>query len=253
MDAKRTHSKAYNAAESGIGLHALLRERDREAFLILLGIPLILLFWVYCGKQADFERLFKGFEGRWNRDFYSALFEYATAFLLMFWVSYFIIRLNFKRPISDFGLKPGDVRYGIRFVVFVLPFALWLVWVGSSLVEIQVEYPLAKSSMRHPLQFLVMECLYLFFYLGWEFFFRGFVLFGLERRFGALCAILIQIIPSSLVHIGKPPQESFGAILAGLVFGYLALRTRSIYYPLMLHAALGIGTDLFVTLRLVSS
>ena len=76
------------------------------------------------------------------------------------------------------------------------------------------------------------------------------MLFGLEKKYGAFTAILIQTIPSAIVHIGKPASESFAAILAGLVFGYLAIRTRSIFYSFILHAAVGIGTDIFVTLRL---
>ena len=75
------------------------------------------------------------------------------------------------------------------------------------------------------------------------------MIFSLEARFGAFAAILIQTIPSAIVHIGKPVGESFGAILAGLVFGYLAVRTRSILYPLILHAVVGIGMDLFITIR----
>jgi uncharacterized protein len=76
------------------------------------------------------------------------------------------------------------------------------------------------------------------------------MLFGLEKRYGPLTAILFQMIPSAIVHIGKPAGESFGAILAGIIFGYLAIRTRSILYPLILHATVGISIDIFVTLRL---
>ena len=76
------------------------------------------------------------------------------------------------------------------------------------------------------------------------------MLFGLERQYDAVTSILIQTIPSTIVHIGKPASESFAAILAGLAFGYMAIRTRSILYPLLLHAVVGIGTDVFVTLRL---
>jgi len=135
-------------------------------------------------------------------------------------------------------------------VAIALPFLLWAAYVGSSSSALQAEYPLAKSTMRHLNLFIVLEFFYLIYYFSWEFLFRGFMLFGLEQRFGALTAILIQTIPSAIVHIGKPASESFGAIFAGLVFGYLAIRTRSIFYPIILHAIVGIGTDVFVTLRL---
>ena len=235
---------------SPISFKTLFQQRDPETSFILFIVPVILTVWVYYGKQADFDQLFKGFQGRWNQDFYSAVFEYLTAFLLMFWVPYFFVKMGFKRQLRDFGFRIGDAKYGFRFVVIALPILLWAAYVGSSDSAMQAEYPLAKSTMGHLQLFLIVQVFYLIYYLGWEFLFRGLMLFGLEKRFGAITAILIQTIPSAIVHIGKPASESFGAIFAGLVFGYLAIRTRSILYPLLLHAIVGIGTDVFVTLRL---
>ena len=210
----------------------LFRQRDPESSFILFIVPILLTLWVYFGKQSDFDQLFKGFQGRWNQDFYSTVFEYLTAFLLMFWMPYFFIKIAFRKRLRDFGFQTGDTKYGFRFVLIALPFLLWAAYVGSSDFAMQMEYPLAKSTMGHFYLFLAVEIFYLIYYISWEFLFRGFMLFGLEKKFGALTAILIQTIPSAIVHIGKPVSESFGAIFAGLVFGYLAIRTRSILYPL---------------------
>jgi len=236
--------------ETPIDFKTLFQQRDPESSFILFVVPIVLTVWVYFGKQADFDQLFKGFHGRWNQDFYSTIYEYMTAFLLMFWVPYFVIRMVFKKRLSEFGFRMGDKRYGFRFVVIALPVLLWAAYVGTSSSAIQAEYPLSKSTMGHLPLFVTVEIFYLIYYLSWEFLFRGFMLFGLEKKFGVLTAILIQTIPSAIVHIGKPASESFGAIFAGLVFGYLAIRTRSILYPFLLHAIVGIGTDVFVTLRL---
>lgn len=228
----------------------LFQQREPESSFILFIVPVILTVWAYFGKQAGFDQLFRGFQGRWNQDFYSTIYEYMTAFLLMFWVPYFIIKMVFKKKLREFGFGTGHAKYGFLFVAIALPFLLWAAYVGSSSPTLQTEYPLAKSTMGHLDLFIVVEFFYLIYYISWEFLFRGFMLFGLEKRFGALTAILIQTIPSAIVHIGKPASESFGAIFAGLVFGYLAIRTRSILYPIILHAIVGIGTDVFVTLRL---
>jgi membrane protease YdiL (CAAX protease family) len=60
---------------------------------------------------------------------------------------------------------------------------------------------------------------YLLYYLGWEFFFRGYMQFGLRRRLGDWNAILIQTLASCLLHIGKPDTEIFSSILGGIVWG----------------------------------
>lgn len=228
---------------------SLFERRDYKSTLILLVVPIVLMLWVYCGKQAQFDRLFGQIQGRWGQDFYSTIYEYLVAFLLMFVVPFLVVKLAFKQDLREFGFRLGDARYGLRVLVIALPVLLLVAYVGSLDSAIQAEYPFAKSAMRHVPLFLLVESFYLLYYLGWEFLFRGFMLFGLEERYGAVLAILVQMIPSAIVHIGKPASESFAAIAAGLVFGYVAVRTRSILYPFLLHAAVGIGTDVFVTLR----
>ena len=84
------------------------------------------------------------------------------------------------------------------------------------------------------------------FYMGWEFYFRGFLLFGLRDSLGAVNAVLVQTLASALLHIGSPAAESFGAVLAGLLWGVLALQTRSLLSGLGQHFLLGIALDAFI-------
>jgi len=69
---------------------------------------------------------------------------------------------------------------------------------------------------------------------GWEFLFRGFLLFGLARRFGDE-AVLLQAVPFAIAHIGKPELETLSTIFGGAAFGYLAWRTDSFFYPFLIH------------------
>lgn len=105
------------------------------------------------------------------------------------------------------------------------------------------------------------------YYVPWEFFFRGFLLFPFAlaaERLSArapgseadgskaailAAAVFFQTIPSTLLHFGHPLTELASAALAGIVFGLLAWRTRSIVPGLVLHASLGLGTDLFIVLK----
>ena len=70
--------------------------------------------------------------------------------------------------------------------------------------------------------------------IGWEFSFRGFILFAYARRFGP-DALWLQAVPFALAHIGKPEIETLSTIFGGFAFGWLAYRTRSFVYPFLLH------------------
>jgi membrane protease YdiL (CAAX protease family) len=118
---------------------------------------------------------------------------------------------------------------------------------SSGMQSIRNEYPLARILLSHHEWFFAYETAYvIFYYVAWEFFFRGFLLFGLKDRFGNMNAVLIQTISSCLVHIGKPESEIIGSLIVGIIFGAIALRTRSFWYVFILHAAIGVLTDYFI-------
>ena len=139
-------------------------------------------------------------------------------------------------------------------------------------------YPYSHSLVLDVLEkgwaaFLPHAFLYGFlYYLPWEFFFRGFLLLPMAREleeragdprsedrtapggsgsgggFPALMAAIVafQTIPSTLLHFGHPFAELLSAIPAGLFFGWLAYRTRSIFPGLLLHFLVGMGTDITI-------
>jgi membrane protease YdiL (CAAX protease family) len=71
------------------------------------------------------------------------------------------------------------------------------------------------------------------------------MLFGFSKDVALTRAILIQTMASTLLHIGKPAPETFAAIIAGVAFGLIAWRTRSILAPVALHWGIGVLNDMF--------
>ena len=75
-----------------------------------------------------------------------------------------------------------------------------------------------------------------------EFFFRGVLAIGLADRLGDV-AILVATIPYLAIHFVKPAPEALASIAGGLVMGYLAVRTRSIWWGVGLHIAVALLMD----------
>lgn len=66
-----------------------------------------------------------------------------------------------------------------------------------------------------------------------EILFRGFVLRPLEKKIGATWAVIISAIAFSLIHLDF--VRLVPTFLLGLAFGYVAIKTRSIYPAIFLH------------------
>jgi len=122
-----------------------------------------------------------------------------------------------------------------------------LVLIASRSASFQSKYPLCKLASTDWSIFLPYELAYGIYMLSWEFFFRGYMLFGLEERFGKY-SILIQMIPFTILHHGKPFAESLGAIPAGILLGVIALETRSFIYGVLLHWLVAVSMDVSVIL-----
>jgi membrane protease YdiL (CAAX protease family) len=73
---------------------------------------------------------------------------------------------------------------------------------------------------------------------GWEYLFRGWLLFGYSKKYGA-DALWIQSVPFAIAHIGKPALETLSTIFGGFAFGWVAWRTGSFVYGFLIHWFIG--------------
>jgi membrane protease YdiL (CAAX protease family) len=132
----------------------------------------------------------------------------------------------FREHPREYGLTLGDWKVGL-----VLTF-------GGILLMVPVIWYLGKSdpNMANYYKPFVSGLPWRTFFdlIGWEFFFRGWILFGYARKFGP-DALWLQAVPFALAHIGKPEIETLSTIFGGFAFGWVAWRTRSFLYPFLIH------------------
>lgn len=181
-----------------------------------------------------------------NKDLTSALYTFSSSLILLGLLPAFIIKFVFHEPLSNYGVRLGNWQWGLKAFFLLTPVMMAVTLPSSRLESFIAEYPLYKGAGASPFNFIAYSLLYLTYYLGWEFFFRGYMQFGLETRLGEGNAILIQTLASCLLHIGKPDAEIYSSILGGIVWGVVVFRTRSLLPALLLHWLLGICLDAFI-------
>lgn len=151
------------------------------------------------------------------------------------------------------GLNPRALGLGVRGArrEFLLVLALWLaflpvLWLFSGTPDFQRVYPRFPPAETDAFLFWAYEIAYLVKWTAWEFFFRGFMLFALLRVIGTN-AVVVSTIPFVLMHFGKPEPEVLGALVAGPLLCWLALRSRSIWPGVCLHWACATSMDFFAS------
>jgi membrane protease YdiL (CAAX protease family) len=172
----------------------------------------------------------------------------ATSLVLRTLVPAAIIYFLIRESPRDWGYRlRGTLKhfpiYGLMYLV-MFPLLLW----ASSFESFRSYYPFYKRAAEGGTAFWTYEFGYAFQFVGIEAFFRGFLTFGLAKRFGLL-GVAIMTVPYTMIHFGKPAPEAFAAIFAGLILGYLALRSRSFVPGIFLHVGVAITLDVLVIWR----
>jgi membrane protease YdiL (CAAX protease family) len=147
-----------------------------------------------------------------------------------------------KDSLLDMGLRfRGFVKhlwlYGVC-LLFVVP----AVFVVANEPDFGNYYPFYKLSSRSWVDFMVWEAMYFLQFFALELFFRGWMLGAVRRALGS-SAIFAMAVPYCMIHYGKPYLEAHGAIVAGIVLGSLAMRTRSIYGGFLVHVTVAFLMD----------
>ena len=176
-----------------------------------------------------------------------------AALVLMGLIPMAIVKWGFREKLADYGLRLGN-RYTIRSILIFTPLMLALGYWGTG-ANYAFVYPFNPLAVRAPaslfrLHLLIYAATY---YVGWEFMFRGFLLKGLEPKFGLFAAILVQALAATLLHIGHPLGETLGCLGGSIFWGCLAHRTQSLLPGWVQHAALGLALDAAIFARLTGA
>jgi membrane protease YdiL (CAAX protease family) len=152
--------------------------------------------------------------------------KYWDRVILYFIIPLLIILILFRENPKEYGFSPGDWKLGLTYtVICILVMAPIIYYLGSGDVSMKKYYEPYLRGLPWT-TFLDL--------IGWEFFFRGWILFAYSRKFGH-DALWLQAVPFALAHIEKPEIETLSTIFGGFVFGWVAWRTKSFIWPFLIH------------------
>jgi membrane protease YdiL (CAAX protease family) len=242
-------STKFNIKKELQELTAIIKMLDKKVIIIFISVAVLqTISWYYTSRMFFKLNFFDALSANPNVYLFEFAYWYIGDFITLFVIPALVIKLVFKEKIRDYGVKTGDFNTGIKLSVLFLLIMIPIIWLVTSQPVFSLAYPLLVQARDSWKIFILYELGLIFYLFAWEFIWRGFMLFGLKEKFG-FYAVVIQMIPFLILHNGKPPIETFGAILGGIALGILAYRTQSIYYCIVTHAGIMLSIDFFSTLR----
>ena len=139
-----------------------------------------------------------------------------------------VVLLGFRDRPSRYGLRLGEWRIGAALAVIgcavMTPIVLWF----ASQPDAQGYYAPSWSSLPDVLATNLVDL------FSAEFLFRGFLMLTLVRAIGPI-GVLVATVPFALTHLTKPELELISTLIGGMLYGWLAWRTRSIVWGALAH------------------
>jgi membrane protease YdiL (CAAX protease family) len=170
--------------------------------------------------------------------YHMVLNEWFSSLLYFAFLPILIIILILRRNPLNFGLRWGKVKFWGPQVIVTCLILVTILYFSSLLPVFQKYY---RQENFHLGTYFLTQCALL---MGWEYIFRGFLLFGMKERFKE-SSIVIQMVPFVLLHVGKPELETISTIFTGLYLGWVCYRGQSYWPALIIHLFINI---FFVTL-----
>lgn len=221
---------------------------DKKTSIVLVSSALFLTLYRHCCRRRFFNKYLAHYFAESSiMPILSYYYWFLSTTVMLMFIPLLFIKLIFKEKAENWGFGFSRKRFGFIFVLLSYGLMIVLLFIVSQMSPFQQEYPLSKFALKNWKLFITYEIAYGIYMLAWEFIFRGYMLFGMEKVLGNY-TIFIQMIPFAVMHSGKPLPEAIGAIFTGVLFGVIALYTRSFLYGVILHALVAITMDFIVGL-----
>ena len=170
---------------------------SRTSAILWLSVLLMLLLKMYEGDRLFFEKHFQNITDneqvfRWLM----WLWHHSGTFVFFFLIPVILIRFVIKDKLKNYGLTVGDYKFGLKATSAALIIMPFVVYQSAQNPDHAAFYndnfplELANSSAAF---FGLWALTYLPHYLGWEFFFRGYIGLGFKKDIGLFAAGMLQL------------------------------------------------------------
>lgn len=156
-----------------------------------------------------------------------------------------IIAILPGKSLQEFGLTFHFKQPLPWWFFLLIPLVLMLGYTTARKPDILKQYPQIRAKIWTPAMLLISGVSWVLFLIGYEFLFRGFVLYAALDIMHSEWAIFLNTALYASAHFYKGPREIVGTIPAGILFCYLTLLTGNIWSAVALHSIMALSNEWF--------
>lgn len=217
-------------------------DRDSAIALAYTGINLTIVEYWFLSSTIQTRINERDGTRTWHTSLEAGATWAIATIVLQLIIPILLIKFVHRRKLRDHGWVSTGFFKHIWVYLAAFAFMAPFVWYASTKPEFLQRYPFVFAARANGQVLFQWWIFYVVQFFALESFFRGYLLFTLERAF-KWNACFIMAVPYCMIHFHKPALECFGALIAGVALGAFSLRFRSWYGGAILHILVALMMD----------
>jgi membrane protease YdiL (CAAX protease family) len=165
--------------------------------------------------------------------------------LLFGFIPVLVVLLLFGMPVSRYGLNADSLARSLGWWIPVAMGVVALTYFTAGSKANLSRYPQIRTRQWNYGLILLSALSWTAYLAGYEFMFRGFLLFSCFGSFGYWPAIVINVALYSLVHLPKGSRETLGSLFLGFVLCHVTILLGSCWFAFLVHSTLALSNEWF--------
>lgn len=227
------------------------KEGDMQTFLpVILATVFFITYWFTAKSESIRSRFFRNADPD-EASVRHVTFNRLAGFVLMGVVPAVCCLIFLPGySLADFGLSflPQTALFSAVWILGLWALVIPTAWFSARKPKNLVNYPMIRAKVWTCRTIWINIAGWALYLFGYEFLFRGVLLFPLAASIGVWPAIAVNIAMYSATHIPKGLDETLGAIPLGLVLCLLTLASGTIWIAFLVHLAMAL-TNSFTALK----
>jgi len=216
---------------------------NRITLILFLSLILYYLYY-YLGGDAFLKKKSTGINKPVKNEVQLFLQKKILGFILLGIIPGILYYIFIGPFLQEFGLTFSDLRNNLLLITVLMGTIALFLYTGQKIkrsnTTVQMNY-----QEWNVLLFSLNVAGWVVYLAGYEFLFRGILLFECKEHFGFWPAIAVNVILYSAIHMVYGKEQAIGALLFGSLACYLTLTKQTILIPFFMHIALSLFSDYF--------
>jgi len=179
-----------------------------------------------------------------NETVFHAVFFRLLGFVIFGIITAFIFNVILDAEFDFITIQISNLDEMLPWFIVLLLFAVIVPYINVRSSK-QNPYPQFKIDNWNNQYKFLSYMTWILYLTGYEFMFRGILLFGTLEELGYYPAIILNVLLYAFVHIPKGGKEVLGCFILGPILCFSAVETNNIFVPIVLHVSVCLSNEYF--------